>query len=84
MWKSRINNVTIKLKKINAILFKIRRYVDITLKSIYYAMFESHLMPHWFGCKLGAKRLHILQKQLFRLIFFKVEMLRQVLFSFNI
>ena len=61
MWKSRINNVTIKLKKINAILFKIRRYVDITLKSIYYAMFESHLMPHWFGCKFH----HLLRDYIF-------------------
>ena len=43
-WKHQINNVTIKLNEANAMLSKIRHYVDIkTLKSLFHAIFESHL-----------------------------------------
>ena len=43
-WKHQINNVAIKLNKGNAMLSKIRHYVNIkTLKSIDHAIFESHL-----------------------------------------
>ena len=42
-WKHQINNVAIKPDKSNAMLSKIRHYVDITLKSIYHVVFESHL-----------------------------------------
>ena len=42
-------------------LSKIRHYADIkTLKSIYHAIFESHLSYVSF---LGQKRLHILHKK---------------------
>ena len=45
-WKHQINNVAIKLNKGNAMLSKIRHYVNIkTLKSIY-------LILHWFRHKI--------------------------------
>ena len=43
-WKHQVNDLPIKLNKANITLSKIRHYVDIkTLKSIYHAIFESHL-----------------------------------------
>ena len=43
-WKHQINNVAIQIKKSNAMLSRIRYYVDIkTLKSIYHVVFEPHL-----------------------------------------
>ena len=42
-WKEHLNATAIKLNKANAILSKVRHYVnESTLKSIYYAIFESH------------------------------------------
>ena len=39
-WKHQINNVTMKLNETNAMLSKIRHYVDIkTLKSVFHAIF---------------------------------------------
>ena len=43
-WKHHINEVSTKLIRANAILFKIRNYVNPKiLRSIYFAIFESHL-----------------------------------------
>ena len=44
-WKQQINHVALKLNKANTILSKLRRHVlDIkTLRSVSYAIFESHL-----------------------------------------
>ena len=42
--KDHIHDVAIRLKRANALLFKIRNYVDFkTLKSIYFAIFDSHI-----------------------------------------
>ena len=43
-WRDHINEVAIKLNRANAILHKVREYVSTgTLRSIYYAIFDSHL-----------------------------------------
>ena len=43
-WHQQINNVAVKLNRANAMLSKVRHFVDKkTLKSIYHAIFESHL-----------------------------------------
>ena len=43
-WKQQINHVALKLNKANAMLSKLRHVLDIkTLRSVYYAIFESHL-----------------------------------------
>ena len=42
-WYHKINNVAAKLNRANAIFSKTRHFVDFnTLKSIYYAILESH------------------------------------------
>ena len=43
-WKEQISDIVIKLNKINAILSKLRHFIDRkTLKSVYHAIFEPHL-----------------------------------------
>ena len=43
-WHEQINNVAVKLNRANAMLSKVRHFVHKkTLKSIYHAIFESHL-----------------------------------------
>ena len=43
-WKQHINHVALELNKANAMLSKLRHVLDIkTLRSVYYAIFESHL-----------------------------------------
>ena len=65
-WKHHINEVSTKLIRANAVLFKIRNYVNPKiLKSIYFAMFESHLNYSslvWAQNPGSTKHLIILQK----------------------
>ena len=43
-WIDHINDIAIKLKRVNAMLFKVRDFVNAKiLKSIYYAIFDYHL-----------------------------------------
>ena len=43
-WKPHIDGISTKLNKANAMLSKIRHFVDQkTLKAIYHARFESHM-----------------------------------------
>ena len=66
-WKNRINEVTTKLISANSILLKIRNYVNPKiLRSIYFAIFESHLNYSslvWAQNHGSIKRLIILQKR---------------------
>ena len=43
-WKDQTYNTVTKLKRANALLYKIRNYVSVnTLKAIYFATFDSHI-----------------------------------------
>ena len=43
-WKDHINDIAVKLNRPNALLFKIRNFVSVTiLKTIYFAIFDSHI-----------------------------------------
>ena len=43
-WQDHINNIAIKLNEANAMLYKVRQFVnEKTLISIYHAIFDSHL-----------------------------------------
>ena len=43
-WKQQISDVAIKLNRENAILSKLKYFIDRkTLKSVYHAIFEPHL-----------------------------------------
>ena len=73
--KAHINDIALKLIRSNAMLYKVRGFVDAgILKSIYYALFESHIH---YACIIWGQnvctinRLFILQKKALRLIHFK-------------
>ena len=65
--KPHINGISTKLNKANAMLSKIRHFIDQkSLKAIYYAIFESHLYYYslvWARNFNSAKRLFILLKK---------------------
>ena len=43
-WHDQVNSIAVKLSRANALLLKIRNYVNTkTLRNIYYAIFDSHL-----------------------------------------
>ena len=45
-WKQHVSDIIIKLNRANALLFKIRNFVNVnTLKTIYYEIFNSHIIP---------------------------------------
>ena len=69
-----MNHLSHKLVKAYAMLFKLCHYVnEITIKSIYYAIFHSHLSyvcTAW-GQNLNPKhRINLLQKKAMRIIIF--------------
>jgi len=73
-WKNQTNILSNKLNKANAMISKIRHFVDThTIKSIYFALFNSHLS---YGClswgcnNSNSKRLFVLQKKAVRLMEF--------------
>ena len=74
-WKQQISHMTLKLNKANAMLSKLRHVLDIkTLKSVYYAIFDSHLCYAslvWAQSTNSVKRLHLLQKKSLRIMFFQ-------------
>ena len=74
-WKAHSNDITLKLIRANAMPYKVRDFVGAGIsKSIYYALFESHIH---YACIISGEnvctinRLFILQKKALRLIHFK-------------
>ena len=74
-WQHHVNDLSIKLNRANALLFKIRKYVSPKiLRSIYFAIFDSHLS---YCCLVWAqnfssiKQILILQKKAVRIINFQ-------------
>ena len=74
-WQHHVNDLSIKLNRANALLFKMRKYVSPKiLRSIYFAIFDSHLS---YCCLVWAqnfssiKRILILQKKPVRIINFQ-------------
>ena len=69
-----INHFSQKLVKANAMLYKLQHFVNAaTTKSIYYAIFHSHLSYVWtaWGQNLNSKhRINLLQKKAMRIISF--------------
>ena len=43
-WQHHVNDLSVKLNRANALLFKMRKYVDLKiLRSIYFAIFDTYL-----------------------------------------
>ena len=55
-WHDQVNSITVKLNRANALLLKIRNYVNMkTLRNIYFAIFDSHLSTKLLMYCLGSK-----------------------------
>ena len=74
-WQHHVNNLSVKLNRANALLFKMRKYVSCKiLRSIYFAIFDSYLS---YCCLVWAQnystiqRIVILQKKAIRIINFQ-------------
>ena len=72
-WQHHVNDLSIKLNRAKALLFKIRKYVSPKiLRSIYFAIFDSHLS---YCCLVWAQNFssikQILQKKAVRIINFQ-------------
>ena len=74
-WKDHINDIAVKLNRANALLFKIRNFVNITiLKTIYFAIFDSHINYAnlvWAQNSNAMSRILTLQKKAMRIITFQ-------------
>ena len=73
-WKDHQNYIAMKLNKANAILLKLKNYVNPSiLKSVYFSIFESHLnycSIIWSQNVDASNRLFLLQKRAIRTISF--------------
>ena len=74
-WKDHINDIAVKLSRANAVLFKIKNFVNITiLKTIYFAIFDSHInYPNlvWAQNSNAMSRILTLQKKAMIVITFQ-------------
>ena len=71
-WKTHINKLSINLVRANAMLFKLRNFVDkATLRTVYFAVFHSHMSYNciaWGQINNSIKRVSLLQKRAIRTI----------------
>ena len=87
-WHDQVNNIAVKLNRANALLLKIRNYVNMkTLRNIYYTIFDSHLTYScivWAQNNNAVNRLIILQKKAIHIMNFKDQLFHSSpLFSEN-
>ena len=74
-WQHHVNDLSTKLNRANAVLFKMRKYVSLKiLRSIYFAIFHSYLsycLLVWAQNFSTIQRIIILQKKAVRIINFQ-------------
>ena len=71
-WQHHVNDLSIKLNRANALLFKMRKYISLKiLRSIYFAIFYPHLSCCclvWAQNCSTIQRIEILQNKTVRII----------------
>ena len=73
-WEHYVNDLSIKLNRANSLLFKMRKYVSLKIRSIYFAIFDSYLSYCclvWAQSSSTIQRIVILQKKAVRIINFQ-------------
>ena len=74
-WQHHVSDLSIKLNRANALLFKIRKHVSLKiLRSIYFAIFDSHVSCCYLGWVQNFSsilRILILQKKTVKIINFR-------------
>ena len=77
-WHDQVNRIAVKLNRANALLLKIRNYINMKiLRNIYFAIFDSHLSFSsiiWTQNINTVRRLIILQKRALRIMNFKDQL----------
>ena len=59
-WHDKVNSIVVKRNRANALLLKIRNYVNTkTLRNIYFAIFDSHLS---YSCIVWAQNINTVRK----------------------
>ena len=59
-WQYHVNDLSIKLNRANALLFKMRKYVSLKiLRSIYFVIFDSYL---FYCCLVWAQNCRTIQR----------------------
>ena len=59
-WHDKVNSIVVKRNRANALLVKIRNYVNTkTLRNIYFAIFKSHLS---YSCIVWAQNINTVRK----------------------
>ena len=85
LWKSHIDYLPVKLSRANVLLIKIRNLVNSsTLRTIYFAIFESHLNYCSLVCSQNCNAINrfvVLQNKLLELLTFSHVTLTLVLYS---
>ena len=82
-WQYHVNDISVKLNRGNAVLFKMRKYVKI-LRPIYFANFDSYLSYCclvWVQNCSTIQQIVILQKRLLELLIFNQGILIPVTYS---
>ena len=73
-WKHRVSDIVIKLNRANALLFKIRNFINVkTLKAISFVIFDSHINYAnviWAQNSNAVNRVSILRKRPWELLVF--------------
>ena len=72
--KDHINDIAVKLNRANTLLFKIRNFANIILKTIYFAIFYSHINYAnlvWVKNSNAMSRILTIQKKAMRIITFQ-------------
>ena len=76
-WQYHVNDLSVKLNRANAFLFKMRKYVNLKiLRSIYFAIFSSYLSFYclvWVQNCSTIQQIIILQKKAIRIIKFQLR-----------
>ena len=84
-WQYHVNDLSIKLSRANALLFKMRKYVGLKiLRSIYFAIFDSYLSYCclvWVQNCSTIQRIVILQKKLLELLILNQGILISIPYS---
>ena len=74
-WQYHVNDLSIKLNRANALLFKMRKYVSLKiLRSIYFAIFDSYLS---YCCLVWAQNIPLFNT----MWFYKKRQLELLIFN---
>ena len=82
-WQYHVNDLSIKMNRANALLFKMRKYVSLKiLRSTYFAYFDSSFCSLVWAqnCSTIKELYGILQNKAVRIINFKIKFAQKIFY----